>query len=66
MSKQSMPGDKTGWKRGQGPYSQSPPKLDELGSPDTTVDRSAEVNEVGNRNNGYAAEVSRNKRSRGF
>lgn len=64
MSKQSMSGDKTGWKRGAGEYSRSYPKLDRYEPRNAAESLDAKLDATGYRNDGYSAEVSRSKRGR--
>jgi hypothetical protein len=63
MSKQSMPGDKTGWKRGAGTYSRSYANLNQKGNPDSTVNREADVDR-GSTNGGYAGPLPKGKKNR--
>lgn len=63
MSKQSSPGDKSGWKRGAGAYSKSYPKLDRQGNPDSVVDRSSLVNQ--DREGGFAPSYGKAGKNKG-
>jgi hypothetical protein len=64
MSKQSMPGDKSGWKRGAGAYSKSYADLDHYGTPDSKVSRESDINR-GSGNGGYASALPKPKRDKG-
>jgi len=57
--------DGSGWKRGAGPYSDSDAGITDTSNRDKPVDRSAQINEVGSRNGGLAAPVSKGP-GRGF
>ncbi len=64
MSKQSMPGDKSGWKRGAGNYSKSYPGLTSHGNPDSKVDRSSDINRASG-NGGLAAPLPKPGKNKG-
>jgi hypothetical protein len=53
--------DATGWKRGCGPYSMSYPKVDQYRPPGSQRSLDSDLDDVGYRNDGLAAPVSKSR-----